>query len=262
MGRQGIATWLGVVGAVMAAAGCQTVGPATPQAKVADPAEITALEGQFAELSRRQGARSAFLAFLAADSVVLQPGPVPGQATWQAAGELPGILDWSPDAVGMARDGALGFSTGPWQLTPPDAARPSVEGRYLTVWRRVAGAWKVVFDGGWGRRAAGDPAIERVTPRVLTGACEPGPPVSTADLQSRDRGLTGSAQLRPQGGAVASSGDLGYTFGVSAPSPDTPPDASYGHIWCRHAGRWQLLLELRRPLPAPSPPPKESHVNQ
>jgi len=261
MGRQGIATWLGVMVAVTGAAGCQTVHPAKAPANTVDPAEITTLEGRFAELSRRQGARTAFLAFLADDAVVLQPGPVPGRPAWQAAGELPGTLDWSPDAVGIARDGALGFSTGPWQLTPPDAARPSVEGRYMTVWRRSAGVWKVVFDGGWGRRASGDAAIAPLTPEALTSACEPGPPVTSVALQSLDRSLPGSAQLRPEGGGVASSGDIGYTFGVSAPSADAPADASYGHIWCRRAGQWQLLLELRRPVPVPAPP-KEDHADQ
>lgn len=179
MGWQRIATWFGVIAVGMAAAGCQTAGPAIATAGAADPAAITALEG-----------------------------------------------------------------------------------RYLTVWRRSAGAWKVVFDGGWGRRAAGNAAIQRVTPVILTGACEPGRAMPAVELQSLDRTLSGTTQWRPQGGAAASSGDVGYTFGLSAPGPDAPPDASYGHVWCRRAGQWQLLLELRRPLPAASPPPQDVHAGE
>jgi ketosteroid isomerase-like protein len=253
---------------------------------------ILELEARFAAASRQKGARTAFLEFLADDSIVLQPGPVWGRAAWESADELAGTLDWAPDWAELAADGALGFATGPWLLTPAgEGAR--VEGRYLTVWRKDAGGWAVVFDGGFGRRAA--EAVGNPVPaaRLDVAHCEPGRETSSGDLQLRDLSLSGSSdqphgarvlaqldpnavlfhppaveglrdrlsqqagldalpgatQLSPMGGAIAASGDLAYTYGISAPAADTKANASYAHIWCHVGAGWTLLLELRTRLP-------------
>lgn len=261
--------------------------PALPDAQV-----IVDMEGHFAAASREKGARTAFLEFLADESIVLQPGPVWGRAAWETADELAGTLDWAPDWAELAADGALGFATGPWLLTPT-AEGPPVEGRYLTVWRRGSAGWRVVFDGGFGRRATGSAEIP--TPQVRLGQahCEPSGETSAGELQLRDLGLSGSddqpfgarvralldpgaalyyppgvegihdraaqeaaldtlpaaTQLSPMGGAVATSGDLAYTYGVSAPAAQAKANASYAHIWCHRGGNWALLLELRTRLP-------------
>ena len=60
--------------------------------------------------------------------------------------------------------------------------------------------------------------------------------------------LPATTQLWPMGGAVAASGDLGYTYGLSAPAADAAADASYAHVWCRRGGDWRVLLEIRSPL--------------
>jgi ketosteroid isomerase-like protein len=257
-----------------------------------DARAIVDLEARFAKASRERGARAAFLEFLADDSIVLQPGPVWGRAAWEAADELAGTLDWAPDWAELASDGTLGFATGPWLLTPPgEGAR--VEGRYLTVWRKAGDGWAVVFDGGFGRRAAGFVGNPAPQARLDIARCESSPETSPGELQLRDlalsgstdepyggrvlaqlgtramlfhppvvEGLTdraaqqamldalpGSTQLAPMGGAVAASGDLGYTYGISAPAPEAKANASYAHIWCRSGGKWVLLLELRSRLP-------------
>ena len=57
-------------------------------------------------------------------------------------------------------------------------------------------------------------------------------------------------QYWPMGAGIASSGDLGYSYGLSAPDPGASADASYVHIWCRHGGDWRLALQLRTSLPS------------
>ena len=52
-------------------------------------------------------------------------------------------------------------------------------------------------------------------------------------------------QYWPMGAGIASSGDLGYSYGLSAPQPGASADASYVHIWCRRGGDWRLALQLR-----------------
>ena len=284
-------------GCLAALAAAQLVGCATPpvtQPEVEPPHTaqlVVDLEGRFAAASREKGARTAFLEFLAGDAVVLQPGPVWGRAAWEVADELAGTLDWAPDWAELAGDETLGFATGPWLLTPTEGAR--VEGRYLTVWRKGAGGWAVVFDGGFGRRAAETAKNPAPQARLGVAKCEPGSRASPGELQLRDLALSGSVdtphgarvsaqlgpaavlfhpraveghrdraaqqaaldalavttQLWPMGSAVAASGDLGYTYGLSAPAADAKADASYAHIWCRVGGEWTLLLGLRTALP-------------
>lgn len=274
---------------ILGTAGCEIVTPAPAQ----DARVIVDLEHQFASASRQRGARSAFLEFLADDSIVLQPGPVFGRATWESAEEMPGTLDWAPDWAEAAADGALGFSTGPWRLGPAAGADAVAEGRYLSVWRREGGRWGVVFDGGFGRRP-GDIALSLATePRLGVARCERGAMTPAGDLRVLDTELSGTpfephavrvlsrgiddgalyhapdvegargegsweqalrelpdtTQLWPMGGAVASSGDLGYTYGLSSPALDAAADAAYANLWCRSGGGWRLLAQLRRPLP-------------
>ena len=57
-------------------------------------------------------------------------------------------------------------------------------------------------------------------------------------------------QYWPMGAGIASSGDLGYSYGLSAPEPGASADASYVHIWCRHGDGWRLALQLRTSLPS------------
>jgi ketosteroid isomerase-like protein len=55
-------------------------------------------------------------------------------------------------------------------------------------------------------------------------------------------------QYWPMGAGIASSGDLGYSYGLSAPDPGARANASYVHIWCRHGEGWRLALQLRTSL--------------
>jgi ketosteroid isomerase-like protein len=280
------------VAAVVLLTACAARGSGPAQQPAPDARAIVGLEAEFAAASRARGAREAFLAFLDEDAIVLQPGPVWGRAAWESAGDLPGTLDWSPDWAGVAEDDALAFATGRWLLTP-SADGPATEGRYLTVWRRGAAGWRVVFDGGFGRRPEGAARLPAGAVRLDTGPCEPGPAVPPGELQLLDAMLSGSAakpharrmlerlaadavlyhapvaegfqgdaarlealqalpaatQLWPMGTAIATSGDLGYSYGLSAPGTDAAADASYAHVWCRTGGDWRLLLQLRTRLP-------------
>jgi ketosteroid isomerase-like protein len=273
---------------------CATRPAATPgEAQPGHSAQaIVDLEARFAAASRERGARQAFLEFLADDSIVLQPGPVWGRAAWESADELAGTLDWAPDWAELAADGLLGFATGPWLLTSAEEGA-RIEGRYLTVWRKAQGGWAVVFDGGFGRRAAGGADSPAPQAQLDVARCEPSTDTSAGELQLRDLALSGSGdrpfgarvlaelgpgavlfhppavegirertaqqaalerlpgatQLSPMGGAVAASGDLAYTYGISSPAEDAKANASYAHIWCHAGGSWTLLLELRTRLP-------------
>jgi len=261
----------------------------------ATDASIVELEARFAAASRQRGARAAFLEFLGEDSIVLQPGPTWGRAAWTVAEELSGTLDWLPDRAQISAAGDLGFASGHWVLTPRDPEGRRVEGRYVTVWRLTGEGWRVLFDGGFGRKPAGAWEARSKDPVLRPYGCETGKGVPPGELQLLDLAISGisdgethqqrivprmsvattlfhapavegasdaaaraatlaalpaTLQYWPMGGDIASSGDLGYTYGLSAPAPGASADASYVHVWCRRGDGWWLALQLRSNLPA------------
>jgi ketosteroid isomerase-like protein len=62
--------------------------------------------------------------------------------------------------------------------------------------------------------------------------------------------LPATLQYWPMGAGIAASGDLGYSYGLSAAAPGASADAAYVHLWCRQPQGWRLALQLRSKLPA------------
>jgi len=154
-------------------------------------ATLVELEAGFAAAARDRGVKAAFLEYLGEDSIVLQPGPVWGHAAWTVKNEVPATLEWLPDRAQLSRSGEFGFSTGPWLLTPDDAAAGQAEGRYLSVWQKTGDDWRVLFDGGFGREPAGAWESRRREPLLGSHACEPGDPVPSGELQLLDLEISG-----------------------------------------------------------------------
>jgi len=281
--------------AVLLAACAPSPEPETGTEPVASHARLVELEAAFAAASRERGAKAAFLEFLGEESIVLQPGPVWGRAAWAAGDDLPGTLDWQPDRAQMAASGELGFASGPWLFTPADPEGRTIEGRHVTVWRRTADGWRVLFDGGFGRKPAGAWEARGAEPMLGAQSCELGDAMPPGELQLLDLEISGvaqgeshqarigrrlaaaawlfhppavegaadddaraaalaqlpaSLQYWPMGAGIADSGDLGYSYGLSAPAAGASADAAYVHVWCRQHGGWRLALQLRSKLPA------------
>jgi ketosteroid isomerase-like protein len=111
---------------------------------------VVAAEKAFAKAAAEKGTRAAFLEYLAEDSVVLAPGPVPGRATWEGRPVRPSLLSWFPVVADVSLAGDLGYTTGPWELRPKGKEDTNVlHGFYTTFWRRQADdSYKLLFDGG------------------------------------------------------------------------------------------------------------------
>jgi len=290
----GISHALALAGLLASCAPATPPGPQAAAEPAASHARLIELEAGFAAASRARGAKAAFLEHLGEESILLRPGPVWGRAAWMAGEDLPGTLDWLPDRAQMSAAGDLGFASGPWLFTPGDPKGGVAEGRYVTVWRRTGDGWRVLFDGGFGRAAAGAWEARSRDPLLGVHACLPGEAVPPGELQLLDleisgisadashqarigRRLAGTAwlfyppavegvsdaaaratalaslpatlQYWPMGAGIAGSGDLGYSYGLSAAAPGASADAAYVHIWCRQADGWRLALQLRSKLP-------------
>ena len=122
----------------------------------------------------RTSLKAAFLEFLAEDSLVLQPLPVPGRAFYASAGESAGKLEWYPGVADLAGSADLGFTTGPWIYTT--AAGEHIHGHFLTIWKYDAKSrWKVQLDGGVSHGAPAN-AETKLEPDQVSWAERSAPP--------------------------------------------------------------------------------------
>jgi len=124
-----------------------------------NPAWTSLVEAEraFAAASLARGTRAAFLEFLAEDSILFRPGPVPGKK-WIEDHPAPStLLTWEPAFADVAQSGDLGYTTGPWEIRstgPKD--QPTAYGHFVSIWKRQTdGIWKVVVDLGISHAASG-----------------------------------------------------------------------------------------------------------
>jgi len=103
-------------------------------------------ERAFSRESAEQGIKAAFLDHLAADAVVLGPGPIPGRAHYAAQPDAGPRLTWEPSYAEVSRSGDFGYTTGPYRLTRPDGKTRF--GHFVSVWQKQDKRWRVVVDGG------------------------------------------------------------------------------------------------------------------
>ncbi len=124
--------------------------PAEPAVDVAaEAAAIMQLERDWSALF---GARDvdAIMNLHAADAVQLPEGmgPVVGQealrASWDAFAAMEDFdVSWEPTAAFVSPDGNMAYDYGTTSATTPDGTVP---GKYLVVWVKVDGEWKVAAD--------------------------------------------------------------------------------------------------------------------
>jgi len=121
-----------------------------------DWASLVEAERAFAAASLAKGTRAAFLEFLAEDSILFRPSPVPGKKWIEEHPASPILLTWEPTFADVAQSGDLGYTTGPWEIRPRSPQdKPTAYGDFVSVWKRhTDGAWKVVVDLGISHAAA------------------------------------------------------------------------------------------------------------
>ena len=133
--------------------------------------------------------RGAFLKYLDQDSWVLNPGPEPGRAVYEAAKDSKDQLTWYPVIGDVAPSGDLGFTTGPWVYTAA-ASGKQLHGHFLTVWVRDAECkWHVKIDGGISHAAPAnaEPKLP-ADPAAIARANLPPPVLVTHDAAGRAAG--------------------------------------------------------------------------
>jgi ketosteroid isomerase-like protein len=138
--------WAVVGVAALSAAGIVAAQPSSRSLQT-----LIESERAFSRLSEEKGIREAFLFYLADDSVVFLPRPVPGRKAYEEApADSPTLLTWEPAYAEVSPAGDLGYSTGPYQAGDRNnTAAPPRFGHYVSLWQKQpTGLWKVVLDIG------------------------------------------------------------------------------------------------------------------
>lgn len=138
---------------VSAAAATVLLGTAAVAAP-ADEQAIRDLEKRWGEMVTARDV-SGVIGLYAPDGVILPPNMPPSQGAaaltevWTGMLATPGIkLNIAPEVVEVASSGDLAYDRGAYVLTTNDAAGKAMEerGKYVVVWKKVGGEWKVAAD--------------------------------------------------------------------------------------------------------------------
>jgi ketosteroid isomerase-like protein len=170
---------------------------------------VVAAEKAFSKAAAEKGTRAAFLEYLAEDSVVMAPGPVPGRATWEGRPVRPSLLSWFPVVADVSLAGDLGYTSGPWELRPKGKGDTNViHGFYTTFWRKQAdGSYKLLFDGGISTPPPPASAVEVKIGKAVPARVENPPQVEESRgkfmILSADRAFAKAAAARGTAAAYA-----------------------------------------------------------
>ena len=136
----------------MAAGGCMTRSPETPDARV-----LLEADRNFSAMSEREGSVRAFLEYMAEEGKVLpRQAPPEGRDLFSRLigtddEDTSTVLTWEPLHADIAASGDLGYTWGRYtQAAVGENGVPKrSQGYYVTVWKKQAdGSWKFVFDTG------------------------------------------------------------------------------------------------------------------
>jgi ketosteroid isomerase-like protein len=247
---------------------------------------LAAAESAFAQEALAKGTRSAFLDALSDDGVVFQPGPQNGRKAWEARKDGSGVLEWQPVLAVVAASGDFGYTTGPWTFRKTAAEKQSAAcGQFVSIWRREAGKWKLLFDLGTENPPPTVPAPalqlrDNRTPNESAAAAhatlleqersysadrgknfptwaaddvrlylpEKFPVIGKAEAIAALKDAPNTITFREPKGEVASSGDLGFAWGEYAAGQTAEATGYYLHIWRKNEqGQCRLALDLLHP---------------
>jgi ketosteroid isomerase-like protein len=195
--------------ALVAASALAAAGVATAVGEAALDQMVEA-ERAFARTAEERGVRDAFLAFLAPNSISVQPYGN-ARAQWEARPAPPpgaklARLEWAPRTGDIAASGELGWLTGDFRVVPP-TGEPR-HGCYFSVWEKQPnGDWRVRIDVGVdtpGPPQFDAPGFTRIATgtRAARGASSRPATPPTDELREADRALAADAASRTTAAAL------------------------------------------------------------
>ena len=111
---------------------------------------LYAAENSFANMSKQQSMKKAFLANLTDSTILFFKGePVIGKPIYEKLPESDQQLFWWPTFGAISTDATLGFTTGPFTWAKDKQSEPIAFGHYFTIWgKNKNNQWQVLLDVG------------------------------------------------------------------------------------------------------------------
>ncbi|TMI64827.1 MAG: hypothetical protein E6H07_02615 [Bacteroidetes bacterium] len=240
-------------------------------------------ERNFAAYSVSNNTKDAFLKFADSAGIVWASeieAPVNAIESWMKREKRTGKLDWSPQHAEIAASQDFGYTTGPYTFSRNDSVLS--RGEYFSVWKiNKNGEWKFIVDLGVNNTPAiSDSKLEKITAEKISGNATTTEMLkaeanfTTLSVQNRNKAykkflsaksilkrnnrqsaISKNLQKRiinndPQdavfrllGSGIASSGDLGYTFGNITTGVK---QFGYLRIWRNEKDGWKIAVEVLR----------------
>jgi ketosteroid isomerase-like protein len=104
----------------------------------ADLQQMVDTEKAFEQVAGDEGPKSAFLKFLANDSIVFRPNAINGKDFWTSWKDpKPTLLSRNITYADISSNGLLGYTTGNWRLYPKGKGEELAQfGQYVTIWEK------------------------------------------------------------------------------------------------------------------------------
>ena len=125
-------------------------------------------EKAFERSAADEGIKSAYVSFLAEDSIIFRPNATNGKEFWRKQVEsTPARLDRNLIFADIASNGMLGYTTGNWRLLPKEQAELATQsGQYVTIWEKKSdGRFRVALDIGIANENIGASATLQAPPK-------------------------------------------------------------------------------------------------
>jgi ketosteroid isomerase-like protein len=184
-------------------------------------------ERAFSAASVAKTTRDAYMEFLADDSLLFRPGPVPGKMFIRNRPAPPGKLVWAPTFADAASSDDIGYTTGPYEFRKAEMTEtPQSYGHYVSVWRKQRdGTWKVEVQLSVSHEkfstAVADVKDVATAPASASSADSGKPAAAGAEAKSATppkAAATGAANP-PAAGAAAPTQKPGTGTGTAAAKP-------------------------------------------
>jgi len=139
-----------VIALLIVLAGCNSGAPVNLEV---EKNNLMHTDNEFAHLSGEKGAALAFRAYVAENALLLPDRgmPIKGRNDifeWMKGANDAYSLVWEVLGVNVAESADMGWTWGEWRFTGPNQNGETVQvfGKYLFVWQKIKGEWKVVAD--------------------------------------------------------------------------------------------------------------------
>lgn len=188
----------------------------------------------FSAASVAKSTRDAFMEYLADDSLLFRPGPVPGKMFIRNRPAPPGKLVWAPTFADAASSDDIGYTSGPYEFRKAEMTEtPQSWGHFVRIWRKQRdGVWKVEVELGISHEkfstAVADVKDVATPPAAAGGATSAKPAAAGAEAKSATPPPKAAATATPPAaGAAAPAEKPATTSGAAKPAAGTatPPAA-------------------------------------